>query len=274
MSSIAHPPAGNGYDPTFVASVLEDALAHDARVYGIGGLQGSGKSTLAAQIAALAQSRGVHVVVLSIDDFYLDHDQRQQLARKVHPLLATRGPPGTHDVALARAVIDALGNGGRAQLPRFDKIDDRRLPVRQWPHAEHADLVIFEGWFLKTPPQDHSALLEPLNAVEREEDREGMWRHFCNNALERDYPTLWQCIDRLLWLQPPGFDVVPTWRWQQEMTLQAAHPDRVAMTNAQVERFVQFFERVSRQALREVPRIADRVVWLDAQRRPSRLTPG
>jgi D-glycerate 3-kinase len=61
--------------------------------------------------------------------------------------------------------------------------------------------------------------------------------------------------------------VVPAWRWQQEQALQAADPGRAAMTRAEVGRFVQFFERVSRQALRTLPAIAERTVPLDAQRR-------
>jgi D-glycerate 3-kinase len=40
------------------------------------------------------------------------------------------------------------------------------------------------------------------------------------------------------------------------------------MTHAQVQRFIQFFERVSRQALRTWPAIADRTIRLDAERRP------
>src|SRR5690606_3777888 len=80
--------------------------------------------------------------------------------------------------------------------------------------------------------------------------------------------ALWQRIDRLLFLQPPGFEVVPDWRWQQEQALQARHPSRPGMTRAQGERFVQHYERVSRQALRTLPAIADRVVALDAERRP------
>ncbi|MCY7354838.1 MAG: kinase [Lysobacter sp.] len=248
--------------------VLDDALAHCARVYGIGGLQGTGKSTLSAQVADLAKTRGLHVEVLSIDDFYLDHDQRLQLARDVHPLLATRGPPGTHDLPLACSVIDALRDGGATQLPRFDKISDRRLPLTQWPRARAADLVILEGWFLKTPAERAPALVEPLNAVESDEDIEGVWRLHCNDALGRDYPALWQRIDRLLWLQGPGFEVVPEWRWQQEVTLQAANPDRIAMTRPQVDRFVQFFERVSRQALQTLPHIAERTIQIDADRRP------
>jgi len=94
-----------------------------------------------------------------------------------------------------------------------------------------------------------------------------MWRAYCNNALAA-YAPLWQRIDRLLFLQGPGFEIVPDWRWQQEVSLQAAHPRRNAMDRKAVERFVLFFERVSRQALRTLPAIADRTIRIDAKRRP------
>jgi D-glycerate 3-kinase len=268
MTASTPPSPATGFAPQFVASILDDALTHDCRIYGITGLQGSGKSTLAAQIAALAQSHGLRVASLSIDDFYLDHDARTTLAGEVHPLLATRGPPGTHDLALAGDTLDGLRAGKTIALPRFDKIADRRLPRNGWPRAEAAQFVILEGWFLKTPPQDDAELLSPINALERDEDRDGIWRRWCNTALGRDYPALWRRIDRLLFLRPPGFDVVPGWRWQQECALQAANPQRTAMTRTQMDRFVQCFERVSRQALRTLPGIAERTVRLDAERNP------
>jgi D-glycerate 3-kinase len=264
LPNMHHP----GYPQGFVQAVLADVVASGARVYGIAGLQGTGKSTLSAQVATLAADQGRHVAVLSIDDFYLDHDQRRQLGRDVHPLLATRGPPGTHDLALACDTIDALREGRAAALPRFDKIDDRRLPRAAWPLCAQADLVILEGWFLKTPPQAPGALAAPVNALEHDEDPDGDWRHYCNAALDRDYPPLWRRLDRLLFLQGPGFEVVPDWRWQQEQTLQACEPARRTMTRAQVERFVQFFERVSRQALATLPGIAEWTVQLGAAREP------
>lgn len=268
MASRTHPPSSVGYPPAFVASVLDDALSHGSRVYGIAGLQGTGKSTLSAQIAMLAQTRGLRTTVLSIDDFYLGRRERLRLGRDIHPLLATRGPPGTHDVAMACYLVDALREGLARKLPRFDKIADRRLPPSKWPSVRGTDLVILEGWFLSTPPQTDNELAVPINALERDEDAEGTWRRYCNAALGREYPALWQRIDRLLFLQGPGFEVVPGWRWQQEQTLQAANPGRPAMTRAQVERFVQFFERVSRQAWRTLGAIADRKIALDATRRP------
>ena len=265
MATTAQQP---GYAPGFVASVLDDAIAHDSRVYSITGLQGTGKSTIAAQLVALARQRGIRAVALSIDDFYLDHDARVALGREVHPLLATRGPPGSHDPALACEVVDGLRDGRPTRLPQFDKIADRRLPVSHWPVMDGADLVLFEGWFQKVPPQAPEALVAPVNALERDEDPDGTWRRYCNDALARDYDPLWARLDRLLFLRGPGFDHVPEWRWQQECTLQAANPGRAAMTQAQVERFVQFFERVSRHGWARLPEIAEWTRTIDHRRQP------
>lgn len=259
-----------GFEAGLVRGILDDALASGARVLGISGVQGSGKSTLAAQVADDAARRGLRCALLSIDDVYLPRSGRLGLARDVHPLLATRGPPGTHDPALALEVLDALREGRRIALPRFDKLADDRLPPSQWPRADAADLVLFEGWFLGTPAEPEEALLRPINALERDEDGDGTWRRYCNAALQADYPALWQRIDRLLLLQAPSFEVVPDWRWEAERALASARPGAAAMDRAAIERFVQHYERTSRQALRTLPAIADVIVALDAARRPAR----
>ena len=268
MAPDAHPAPPQGFADALIAGVLDDARAHSARILGVSGLQGSGKSTLATQLVDAASRRGLRAVALSLDDVYLDRPDRERLARDVHPLLATRGPPGTHDVALACATLDVLRAGTPVRLPAFDKLGDRRRPVAEWHDASDVDLVVFEGWCLGTPAELPGALAEPVNALERDEDGDGRWRRWCNDALARDYPALWQRIDWLVFLQPPGFEIVPQWRWQQEQALQAREPSRTGMTRMQVERFVQHYERVSRQALRTLPAIANRVIRLDASRRP------
>lgn len=275
MTRPLHTSSSPGFADDFVETMLGHAL--DARVgtgtpvFGITGLQGSGKSTLAAQIADAAARRGLRTALLSIDDVYLPQAERRQLARDVHPLLVTRGPPGTHDVSLALDVLDALRAGRDTALPRFDKLADERLPTAQWPRIHGpVDLVILEGWFLGTPAEDDAALEMPINTLERDEDTDGTWRRWCNKALGRDYPALWDRIDKLLFLQPPGFDIVPDWRWQQERQLQSASSSSTGMDRMQVGRFVQHFERISRQALRTLPGIADMTVPLDADRKPVR----
>ncbi|KAF1016083.1 MAG: hypothetical protein GAK31_01567 [Stenotrophomonas maltophilia] len=269
-------PKAKGFPDALVDQALDDALGSNAAVpvLAISGLQGSGKSTLAAQVVERAGARGLNAATLSIDDVYLTRAQRQRLARQVRPLLITRGPPGTHDLALAHAVLDGVAARQPLALPRFDKLADERLPEAQWPQrAQPLDLLVFEGWFLGTPAQDAAALGEPLNALEREADSDGRWRHWCNQALARDYPALWQRCDRLWFLQPPDFAVVPRWRWQQEQAMQAAQPGRTGMNRSQLERFVQYYERVSRQALATLPSVADRLIALDDQRRITAVVP-
>ncbi|MDH5823509.1 kinase [Luteimonas sp. RD2P54] len=268
MAQAAHPSGPGGFPPALVERVLADALRPGIRVYGIGGLQGTGKSTLAAQLVEAAAARGVRAAALSIDDFYFDRPAREALARRVHPLLVTRGPPGTHDLALALRTLDALRRREPVSLPRFDKLGDRRRAQALWPAAGALDLVLFEGWLLGTPAEDRAALATPINALEREEDGDGRWRRWCNDALDRDYLALWARIDRLLFLQPPGFEVVPRWRLEQERALQRAEPGRAGMDQAAIARFVQHYERVGRHALRTLPGIAPATIALDAERRP------
>nr|MBP6458071.1 kinase [Pseudoxanthomonas sp.] len=55
------------------------------------------------------------------------------------------------------------------------------------------------------------------------------------------------------------------WRWQQEQALLARDPQRTGMDRAQLDRFIQHYERTSRHLLAT---LAERVVALDAQRRP------
>ena len=103
----------NKADPQLVAALrtlVDDAMVQGGHplVLGICGAQGSGKSTLAEALAERLERDGLACAVLSLDDLYLTRAERERLARGVHPLLATRGPPGTHDTSLGIAVLDAL----------------------------------------------------------------------------------------------------------------------------------------------------------------------
>ena len=69
------------------------------QVIGINGSQGSGKSTLADYLCmSIKQNFEIRTISLSLDDFYLTKEERNQLAKNIHPLLAQRGVPGTHDI--------------------------------------------------------------------------------------------------------------------------------------------------------------------------------
>lgn len=240
-------------------------------VVGVCGAQGSGKSTLAAALKAHFEAGHRRVAILSLDDLYLTRQERTQLARQVHPLFATRGVPGTHDVALGIDLIDRMRAEEAVTLPRFDKASDDRSSMGSTVPAG-CDLLLFEGWCVGARPQSPAQLAAPLNALEREEDAQAIWRGHVNAALAGPYADLFARIDRLVLLAAPDFEVVRDWRGQQEQDLRErigrgeAEGSRV-MDDAALDRFVQFYERLTRHALCEMPARADLVLHLDAGRR-------
>jgi D-glycerate 3-kinase len=239
---------------------------------GLCGAQGSGKSTAAAAIAGLLEEAGMPTAVLSIDDFYRTRAERERLAREVHPLLLTRGVPGTHDVALMESVIGALRAGSRPPLPRFDKARDDRVPASRWlAPPQPARIVLLEGWCVGARPEPTAALAVPVNDLERLEDADGRWRRHVNDALAAEYRPLFDALDPLVLLAAPGFDVVYRWRLEQEHKLRArlqaeGGDSSRLMDDAQVARFISHYERVTRHILAEMPGRADVLVRLDMQR--------
>ncbi|HKT30088.1 kinase [Dyella sp.] len=234
-------------------------------VLGLSGLQGSGKSTLARVIKTQAEHRGWPTEVLSLDDFYYSRSEREALAHQVHPLLKTRGVPGTHEIELLLSVLTALPNASEkfpVTWPRFDKGRDTRMPPSRWPRATHPPrLVVMEGWALGLRPQLESALEEPVNELERTEDPDGRWRHWVNKQL-RAYQPLWRKLDALIVLQAPNWEVIREWRSETEKDL-LARGAPLAMDAAAMQRFLFHFERLSRHALATLSVLADTCVEYD-----------
>lgn len=241
-------------------------------VIGLCGAQGSGKSTASAVLAEFLDREALPTVAMSIDDFYLPHAERQQLARTVHPLLATRGVPGTHDVELAQAVIESLADAGTTRVPVFDKATDDRRPRSQWRSVEGPmRAVILEGWCVGARPEPPERLARPVNALERDEDAQGRWRGHVNRALQGPYASLYARLSPLVLLAAPSFEVVLAWRTEQEHKLRerlardGGDGSRV-MSDEQVARFISHYERITRHILEEMPARADHLIALDAAR--------
>jgi D-glycerate 3-kinase len=257
---------------TIIERDVSDTLARGGRqpiVIGLCGAQGSGKSTAAAQVQAALIANGIRSVVLSLDDLYLTAAERNALGEEVHPLLRTRGVPGTHDVALGMTILDLLQSGKPVRLPNFDKARDDRTPPDRWQVAPPGvQIVLFEGWCVGARPQSEAVLAAPLNALEAERDRSGSWRRYVNDQLAGPYQSLFARLDRLILLEAPGFEIVHAWRTEQEEGLRRAAGNgiRAGMSNAEIETFIQHYERLTRHILEEMPARADVSIVLDEHR--------
>ncbi|MEO1246775.1 MAG: hypothetical protein AAFX56_13930 [Pseudomonadota bacterium] len=235
------------------------------RLIGISGAQGTGKSSVSDYLAAALEKRyGRRTCVLSLDDYYVSKSERLELAEHVHPLLATRGVPGTHDIDGLSGTVEALlgESGGELRIPVFDKGSDDRLPAERWRKAAPSpDFVLLEGWCIGARAQTGAELEAPINALEATEDPDGSWRRWVNEQLALRYEPLYDKLDALVFLQVPGLAAVLRWRGLQEHKLIAATGK--GMSDAEIARFIGHYERLTRSCLQLLPGTADACIELD-----------
>ena len=255
-----HDRAGVHFD--VLAEWLSQSAEPGRRLLGISGAQGTGKSSLAEYLReALERTHGKRTCILSLDDFYRTKAERRVLADTVHPLLATRGVPGTHDIArLTSTIRELLEGSASVRLPVFDKGLDDRSPQDR-PAPAEPDFLLLEGWCIGARAQTARELAEPINALEAQRDPDGRWRQWVNEQLARDYAPLFDSLDALLLLKPPGFESVLGWRTLQEHKLIAATGR--GMTDAEVTEFISHYERLTRVCIDTLPAVADVVIELD-----------
>lgn len=256
-----------------LADYLYDWLKQSSLVpvIGINGAQGSGKSTLSALLKLVLEYQyACKVQVLSIDDIYLTREERFELARSMHPLLKTRGVPGTHDVKLGLSILNQLKTlkaGQQLQVPGFNKATDNRQPQDAWETVHGPiDCILFEGWCVGTEAVESTQLSQAINQLEAEEDPAGIWRNYVNEQLRGPYRELFSQLDYLIFLQAPGFHSVKHWRLEQEQKLAARINTNSAeglMNASQIERFIQHYQRLTCQNLKYLPQRADIVLKLD-----------
>lgn len=251
-------------------------------IAGLHGAQGTGKSTLAMFLQSLLRDEhNLSCAVMSLDDLYLTRAEREGLAHDIHPLLITRGVPGTHDLLLGQQAIDHLASSerdSRTPMPAFDKARDDRLPRHEWPVFEgDAQVILIEGWCVgAAPDHDPQRLARPVNSLEALEDSDGIWRQFVNDQLRDAYAWFFGQIDRLIMLKAPSMERVIQWRKLQEHKLAeraSSAPSeggqgegrqaRRIMSDSELLRFIMHYERITRRCLADLPSRADVVLKVD-----------
>lgn len=212
-----------------------ERVARTPMVVGLNGPQGSGKSTLADRLVRAFAAIDVRAVALSIDDVYLTHAEQSALAA-AHPgngALEFRGYPGTHDVALGTAILEALTAPAptSVQLPRYDKSAHGgrgdRAPVGTWPVVmTPVDLVLFEGWMLGFRPADGVDPNAPIAAP---------------NALLTHYAPWLERLDVFVHLLVAGdrLDPIVAWRIDAEQARRAR--GEAALSDADARDYIERF---------------------------------
>ncbi|PKH88876.1 kinase [Colwellia sp. Bg11-28] len=244
----------------------------NAYFVGINGCQGSGKSTLTDFIAEyLIVQYQLNVVVMSLDDFYLSSTKRNQLADDIHPLLSTRGVPGTHDITALNRVLNQLSEHRTGfSIPKFNKAIDEPCPQSHWISVEKpVDIILLEGWCWGVTSQTDEQLQTPINDLELQHDADGEWRSYVNQQLKTGYEPLYKKMDFWLALQAPTFDCVYQWRLEQEQKLQAKNiglSHSKVMSPAEVLNFTQYFQRLTVHGSTTLSNSADAVFHLDNTR--------
>jgi D-glycerate 3-kinase len=248
--------------------IARRAEARHPLLVGINGGQGSGKTTLCKFLEVLLPELGLCATTLSLDDLYLSRAERVRGAVDHHPLFATRGVPGTHDVERGMAILDRLLGGRSADLPIFDKSRDE--PSSKTRHVEGpVDIVLFEGWCVGAGPQEAAALSRPVNALERDEDPNGSWRREVNRRLATDYAELFGRIDLLVVLKVADFAAVRANRRVQERKLGRGS---AVMDEAALDRFLAHYQRLTEHMFAEMPSRADILIDIGPDQRPTRVS--
>ena len=253
-----------------IGRLIADGPEDRPPLIAIVGAQGSGKTTLAR---AAAERFGA--AQISIDDVYLTRAEREAMAREVHPLFVTRGPPGTHDLGLLQQLIDTLSAAGpddETLIPDFDKRGDDRRPVADWRvFRGRPSAILIDAWCLGALPEEAAALAVPVNSLETDQDPDGGWRRAVNGFVGGPYADFVARFDAVLFLRAPSFDVVLDWRCQQEADLLGIAPaDLPAAERVRLAGFIQYFERITRRMLDGGVK-ADVIVKLDRNHLPGSM---
>ena len=245
------------------------------KIIGLSGGQGSGKSTITGILKFILKKRyGLELCVFSIDDFYKTKAERKKMSKNIHPLFLTRGVPGTHDVSLINKTFKNLKKKifKPVLIPKFDKSIDDRSKKSKWTKVKKPpSVIIFEGWCVGARHQKINVLKKSLNLIERKHDADFQWRKKVNNQLKNHYKKLFNKIDKLVYLKAPSFNHIFQWRLLQEQKLKLTSKNKGTMSKSKVKEFIMFYERITKQMMKDFSQISDLTIFLDKSHRSKKM---
>ena len=245
------------------------------KLIGLSGGQGAGKSTITGILKFIFKKKyNLNICCFSLDDFYKTKKERIKMSKKVHQLFLTRGVPGTHDLNLLMKTIKKLKEKKfkTVFIPKFDKSSDDRFKKNKWQKIKkRPDIIILEGWCVGARNQKKSELKSPLNYIEKKYDKNLTWRNTVNNYLKNKYKKLFKRIDKLIYLKAPNFNDIFRWRLLQEQKMKLTSKSKNTMSKTQVKEFIMFYERITKNMMRDFSKISDLTVFLDKSHRSKKM---
>ena len=245
------------------------------KIIGLSGGQGAGKSTITDILKFILKKKyGLDLCVFSIDDFYKTKKERLKMSKKVHPLFLTRGVPGTHDLEFINKTFKKLREKKfkTVLIPKFDKSLDDRSKKNKWQKIKKSpDIIILEGWCVGARHQNTNTLKRPINIIEKERDNDLKWRKTVNNYLKNQYKILFDKLDKLVYLKVPNFNYIFKWRLIQEQKLKLTTKNKKTMSRSQVKNFIMFYERITKNMMKDYSKISDLTIFLDKSHRSKKM---
>ena len=248
------------YIEKYILPIITNIINSKKKKFLISGSQGVGKSTLVLILKSVIENiYNKKVMSVSIDDYYFSKNKRLQLSKQIHPLLQTRGVPGTHDLdKLSKHISQFSKKKFPIIIPVFDKLSDdltkKKISINK------ADILLLEGWCCGCLPIDNKYLFKNINKLETDLDKNNIWRNFYNNKLQNDYKKIFKLFDLKIYMQPPSFKYVYKWRADQERRNLSKSVNKKYMNKKQLDKFIQHYEKITKWMMKTMPAEADMLI--------------
>ena len=252
-------------------SIAKKANNKKPYLVGLAGGQGTGKTTISSIIKIILEKYfKLKVFKISIDDFYKTRKERLNLSKKIHPMLMTRGVPGTHDVQMMLNFFkkSKSKNFKKIELPNFNKAIDDRAPKKNWYKIkEKPDVIIFEGWCVGAKAELNKTLKKSINSLEKANDQKLTWRKYVNQQLKTNYKKLYSQLNCMIYLKAKNFGLLQKWRLKQEHKLwlnKKRLSSNKIMSKGDVINFMQTYQRITENMFKKMPKYASIVLNLNS----------